>query len=373
VADNVAAIVLAAGFSSRMGEFKPLLDLAGMTALERTVTLFRTAGVRDVRVVTGHRAEELAPLLERLDVRIVPNPNYREGMFASVAAGAETIGEEIKAFFVLPVDLPLVRPATVRKLIEAYDLERSGIVYPAFMGERGHPPLITGWLAPEIVRWNGAGGLQGILLQWEGVAQEVEVADEQILRDMDTPGDYRRLRERAERLHIPTEAECRVLLEEVFRVEPHIIRHGQAVAEVAVLLGQELNRAGCSLDISLLGAAGLLHDLARKEPDHARTGARLLREGGYGAVADLVATHMDISVTGQEPVSAGEVVYLADKVVQGERRVPLAERFRTSMERHARDPAILGRIAGRLKTALTVQRRLEAVLGRSLTEVIGTI
>jgi molybdenum cofactor cytidylyltransferase len=56
-----------------MGEFKPLLDLNGMAALERAVNLFRSAGVEDVRVVTGHRAAELAPLLERLAVREVPN------------------------------------------------------------------------------------------------------------------------------------------------------------------------------------------------------------------------------------------------------------------------------------------------------------
>jgi HD superfamily phosphohydrolase YqeK len=211
------------------------------------------------------------------------------------------------------------------------------------------------------------------MAQWEGVAHEVEVADEQILRDMDTPDDYLRLRQRAERLHIPTDAECRALLNDVLRVEPPIVRHGEAVAEVAVLLGEELNRAGCRLDIPLLAAAGLLHDLARKEPDHARAGARLLREWGHGAVADLVATHMEIHVPEGEPVSGAEVVYLADKLVQGERRVPLAERFRATMERHAHDPAILGNIAGRLKTALNIETRLEAVLGRPLAEVIGTI
>src|SRR6185369_1259683 len=256
---NVAALVLAAGFSSRMGEFKPLLDLAGMTALERAVTLFRSAGVQDVRVVTGHRAAELAPLLQRLGVREIHNPSYAEGMFASVAAGVENIGEEVDAFFVLPVDLPLVRPTTVRRLMAAHR-DAGGITYPTFQGKRGHPPLIAGWLAPEIVRWRGSNGLRGVLVQWEGVARDAEVADEQILRDMDTPDDYRALREKSERLQIPSEAECRLLLEEVFRVDPGIVSHGEAVAQLAVALGRELNGAGCRLDLPLLAAAGLLHD-----------------------------------------------------------------------------------------------------------------
>jgi CTP:molybdopterin cytidylyltransferase MocA/HD superfamily phosphodiesterase len=372
MAEKLAAVILAAGYSSRMGELKPLLDVGGVTALERAVTLFRTAGIRDVRVVTGHRAAELAPHLKRLQVREVPNPRYDDGMFASVVAGVASIGEEVDAFFVLPVDLPLVRPATVSRLLEAYRQGRHGIVYPSFTGKRGHPPLIVGWLAPEIVRWNGSGGLMGLLVRWEGVAHEVEVADEQILRDMDTPDDYRKVRERAEHLHVPTSAECRVLLDEMLKVEPQIVRHGQKVAEVAVQLAEELNRAGGSLDVPLLAAAGLLHDLARNQPDHAKAGARLLRESGYEAVADLVDSHMDIVLAGEETVTAAEVLYLADKLFQGERRVSLAERFSAALERHAHEPAVVGKITGRLKNAKQIQRRLEMVTGLSLEEVVKT-
>ena len=364
-------MVLAAGFSSRMGDFKPLLDLAGVTALERSVNLFRAAGVRDVRVVTGHRANELEPLLERLEVRPVVNPDYRDGMFASIRTGAATLGEDIEAFFLLPVDLPLVRPVTVRRLLEAFCKRNDGVIYPTFLGERGHPPLVARRMVPEIVGWPGTGGLREVFARWEETARDLEVADRQILRDMDTPDDYRLLRESALHLQVPTGAECRVLLGEVLGVAPGIARHGQAVAEVAVLLGRELNRKGYQLDIPLLEAAGLLHDLAREQPDHARAGAALLRDLGYEAVAELVATHMGFPVPEEGPVTAGELLYLADKVVQGERRVPLVERFRSAGERHAGDPAILRNIAGRLKTALKVQGRLERVLGRSLAEVIG--
>jgi HD superfamily phosphodiesterase len=143
------------------------------------------------------------------------------------------------------------------------------------------------------------------------------------------------------------------------------------VAQVATRLGTALNRAGCSLDIYLLEAAALLHDLAKSEPDHARTGAQLLHEHGFGVVAELVSTHMDISLNEGKAISTAEVLYLADKMMQGERSILPEERFRAKMARYAGDPAILDIIAGRLKNALAIQGRIETILGRPLAEVIS--
>jgi hypothetical protein len=277
----------------------------------------------------------------------------------------------VDAFFVLPVDVPLVRPATIRRLLRFYQQEQGEIIYPRFLGKRGHPPLIAGRLARKIADWHGEGGLKAALAQWESTAFDVDVADGNILLDMDTPEDYRLLREKVERMEIPTPEECRVLMENVLHVDEEIIRHGRAVAKVATSLGLELNRSECCLDIPLLEAAALLHDLAKGEPDHARRGARLLGEQGFGKVAGPVATHMNITITAGETINAGELLYLADKMVQGERRLSPAERFRAKMERYAGDPDILDIITGRLESALAIQRRIETILGRPLAEVIS--
>lgn len=366
---NVVAIILAAGFSERMGEFKPLLPLGGITVLARTVTLFKGVGIKDVRVVTGHRGAELEPLISSLGARSVPNPRYRDGMFSSVAAGLATLGDEVDIFFVLPVDLPLVRPATIRRLLELYRQIPGEVIYPRYLGKRGHPPLIAGSRAREIAAWHGGGGLREALAQLETVAQDADVADGNILRDMDTPDDYKLMQVKVEQLDIPTADECRALLENVLRVTDKIIRHGRAVAQLATSLGLELNKVGCNLNMPLLEAAGLLHDLAKGEPDHARSGAKILVELGFGAVAETVATHMDMTMAEGETISEGEVLYLADKMVQGERRLSPAERFRAKMERYAGDPYILDMINKRLKTALAIQTRIETMLGRPLTEV----
>jgi CTP:molybdopterin cytidylyltransferase MocA len=367
---NVVAIVLAAGFSERMGEFKPLLSLGGATILERCVTLFHEVGISDVRVVTGHRCAELEPLLERLGVRAVKNDRHSEGMFSSVVAGVTTLEAGADYFLVLPVDVPLVRAATIRRLLEFCRKEHADIIYPRFLGKRGHPPLIAGKLTREIAAWQGEGGLKAALAEWEPAASDVDVADGNILLDMDTQDDYRLLQEKVERLDIPTPEECRALMENVCRAGDTIIRHGRAVAEVATRLGEELNRAGCCLDIPLLEAAALLHDLAKGEPDHAQRGARLLGELGFAAVAGPVATHMDLTLSEGEPVSASEVLYLADKMVRGERRLSPEERFRAKMERYVGEPDILDIVSGRLKTAIAIQRRIEIILGSPLNEVI---
>jgi len=370
MAGNVVAIVLAAGFSERMGEFKPLLPLGGVTILERCVTLFRGAGIDDVRVVTGHRGAELEPLLARLGVRVVANPRYREGMFSSVVAGVATLGAEVDYFFVLPVDVPLVRAATIRRLLELCRREHADVIYPRFMGMRGHPPLIAARHAREIAAWEGEGGLKAALAQWESTALDVEVADGNILLDMDALDDYKLLQEKVERLDIPSPEECRALMENVLCVADQIIRHGRAVAQVAARLGRELNQDGCTLDIPLLTAAGLLHDIAKGKPDHAAAGARLLRNLGFDAVGELVASHMDISISKGDEISVCEVLYLADKLLRGERLLPLAERFRYKLERYADEPVILAKVSTRLKNAQAIQKRIESKLARSLEKVM---
>src|ERR1035438_9300572 len=129
-AKGLAAIVLAAGFSSRMVEFKPLLPLAGAMALERSIGLFRAASITEVIVVVGHRAEVLRPLAERSGARSIFNEQFEQGMYSSIIAGCSALPAWVEAAFVLPADTPLVRPATVRQLAEAWASRRPGILYP---------------------------------------------------------------------------------------------------------------------------------------------------------------------------------------------------------------------------------------------------
>ncbi|MHB0876632.1 MAG: nucleotidyltransferase family protein [Anaerolineae bacterium] len=204
--EEIAGIVLAAGFSSRMGTFKPLLPLGSSIALERAIASLRDGGVGDVVVVTGHRAEELRPHLARLGAREAFNRRPESGMFSSVLVGIDALADCATAAFILPADLPLVRPSTIRRLGETYLSRRVAVVYPSFHGKRGHPPLVARACFAESPPPTFPGGLATLLAQ-QADTVDVPVPDEGVLWDMDTPGEYDRMVARAKREGVPAEEE----------------------------------------------------------------------------------------------------------------------------------------------------------------------
>ena len=365
---NVTAVVLAAGVSSRMGELKPLMTLGGTTIIEHVIRMFRAAGVEEIRVVIGFRAAEISAVLKPLNVHAVLNESYSEGMFSSIKVGLRSLKPNCDAFFILPTDVPLVRPGTASALLANFRPRH--ILYPVFRKRRGHPPLISTVFMRDILDYRGQGGLRSLLEQNESSAIDVNVADEGILFDMDTKQDYRHILLKYQKKQIPTREECMALMKEIFLVEKEVIDHCQAVAEVAVALGKALKKVGNDLDLDLIAAAGLLHDLARKQSDHARRAERILCQLGYPDVAGIVGAHMDISLGDRKSISEREVVFLADKLVQGSRMVDLELRFKTKMKQYASDPDIFSMINDRLQSALMVKHQLEQLTGKSIKAMI---
>ncbi len=365
----VTAIVLAAGFSERMGDFKPLMMLGEMTVLERVIRLFQSVGVGRVHVVTGHRAAELTPLIERWGGRSVVNVRYAEGMYASVVAGVASLDESAASFFVLPVDIPLVRQATLRSLIEAFPDGRAAICHPTFQGRRGHPPLIGRRFSAAIMSGQGNGGLKALLERYESEAVEVPVADEFILQDLDSPNDYQRLFDRLKTRDILSPAECHALLHERLRVSPAVWNHGYAVAEQALRIGRALTAAGCRLDLGLIHAAALVHDMARGGPDHARRGADILRGLDMPLMAEIVEAHMDLKVEMGGPIREAEVVFLADKLICEDRFVGIDRRFSPRLQDHHADPRTEASIRSKLESARRSAVRIESVIARPLASL----
>ena len=352
-----------------MGDFKPLLSLGDKTALERTVELFQRAGVGHLQVVIGHRADELQPLLERLGVDWTLNEQYRDGMFTSIQCALRAMPERIEAFFLQPVDMPLVREQTLPRLLRARQKSGRGIVHPLFFGKRGHPPLISSRYRQIVLDGDGDGGLKALLLPFVDDILELEVPDEHSVLDMDTPDDYDYLRHRWRNYQLPSPRECAHLMVHEFACDERVIAHCRQVAEVADRLAAAVNGAGGTLQRELLQAAGLLHDCLRSRPDHAAAGAAALDRLGFPRVAELVAQHMDlVPQTSQEP-SAAEILYLADKLVAGSRRVTLEERFAPKLARFAGQAGPLTAIRRRLDAARQIQHRVERLTGQSLEQL----
>ena len=356
---RIAALVPAAGFSSRMDGFKPLMPLRNSTVLGWVTRTLRSAGVEDILVIAGHKADEVYAESARLSINCVVNRDFGQGMFSSVLAGIRALPPDIDAVLVLPVDIPLVRFQTIRALVERFG-DRP-VLYPTFHGERGHPPLISANCLPYVSSWRGDCGLRGALQDLEKLlgADELPVADANILFDLDTPKDYREALRRARRLDRPTPEEARALLE-IHCVNERGLAHARAVARIALALASALNDTrGWPLDMDLTQSAALLHDIAKGRKNHEAQGGRILDSAGFPDAASIVAAHRDLSIADNAPITEREVVYLADKLVSCDWPVSIHRRFQEKLDRFGHDPKAFAAISGRRDRALALLTRVE--------------
>ena len=185
-----AALIVAAGMSSRMGDFKPMLTIGEMSIAERVITKFQQAGVTRIVVVTGYQAELLERHLAGREVVFLRNERYRETqMFDSACIGLQYLRGKCDRVLFTPVDIPLFTAATVRALLET----DAALACPAVDGETGHPTLIAASLFESILADEGDRGLRGALERCGEALRLVPVEDRGILHDADTPEDYKAL------------------------------------------------------------------------------------------------------------------------------------------------------------------------------------
>lgn len=187
---QTAAVIAAAGMSSRMGDFKPMLNIGSVSIARRVVAAFRQAGVDRIVMVTGHNAAALERHLSGDGIVFLRNASYETThMFDSACIGLEYIRDKCDRVLFTPVDIPLFTAATVRALLSS----EAELACPVCEGERGHPLLIAASLIDRLLNDSGEEGLRGALKR-SGVAMtEVAVPDRGVLYDADTPEDYQAL------------------------------------------------------------------------------------------------------------------------------------------------------------------------------------
>jgi CTP:molybdopterin cytidylyltransferase MocA/HD superfamily phosphodiesterase len=368
-APGLAGVVLAAGYSSRMGAFKPLLPLPGGRVVERCLDGLAAAGIMEVVVVTGHRAEEIEAALAGRACRLVRNPGFDQGMFSSVRAGVDALSGA-GAVMLWPVDVPLVRTATVAALVAAWaaDARPGRVLVPAFRGRPGHPPIIGAGHFAGILNWSGERGLRGYL-DAAGGEERLAVADEGVLLDLDTPQEYeaarRRLADREAR-DLPTSEESLALYElhaPAERLE-RLRAHAREVGRLALRLGRALAAAGVAVDEPALMAAALLHDVAKGRPEHWRRGAEIVAAAGFPELSEAVARHGRLGAGETDALTL--CVYLADKCVLGAEHVALGARFDAAAHKYAGDAGALAGVAARRAEAEEAAKRFGELAGIDL-------
>ena len=194
---TLPAILLAAGLSTRMGAFKPLLPLAGKPLILRVIDSLRNSGaIGDILVVTGYRAAEVEGALVDAGVRAVFNPNFERGeMLSSVRAGISALaarGGRPEGFVLAFADQPAVLSSTIRALVAAFQAQKSSLALPQYTGRRGHPLVLSTALMPEIAALGPAETLREVIHRHLPRAALVTVDDRSVLDDLDTPEDLAR-------------------------------------------------------------------------------------------------------------------------------------------------------------------------------------
>ena len=179
---QTAALITAAGMSSRMGAFKPMLNIGSMTVAKRVIATFRQAGIRRIVMITGFEAAQLEHHLSGEGIIFLRNENYEATqMFDSVKIGLSYLQDKCDSLLLTPVDIPLFTANTVEKLI----LSGAKLACPECQGETGHPILISSELIPEILSDSGETGLKGALDRCCVPMKHIIVEDPGTLHDAD--------------------------------------------------------------------------------------------------------------------------------------------------------------------------------------------
>ncbi|HYY57490.1 MAG TPA: nucleotidyltransferase family protein [Pyrinomonadaceae bacterium] len=191
---HVAAILLAAGRSRRMGAFKPLLPFPeDRTVIEACIANLLDGGVDTLVVVLGHRADEVRARVSYLPVSFAFNLDAESEMSVSVARGVEQLPTEVETILIALSDQPAIPPEIIGFLIAERRRSGARLVVPEYSGRGGHPVLIDPGLRPELLQLDAERGLRALFLAHRDEVLRVPVASPYIARDMDTWDDYRAL------------------------------------------------------------------------------------------------------------------------------------------------------------------------------------
>jgi len=192
----IAAVVLAAGESSRMGRPKALLPIDGVRFIEKIVSSFQSTKVGKILVVLGHNAEEMRQKIADLPVLIVVNNEYKKGQLSSLVAAIRDIqsrqfSAELDGILVHLVDHPYVNPILVDVMIDRFYESKKLIVVPRYHGRRGHPVIFSRSLFSELLNAALDQGAKTVVHAHQKDTLEIDTEDEGVTIDIDTPEEYR--------------------------------------------------------------------------------------------------------------------------------------------------------------------------------------
>jgi molybdenum cofactor cytidylyltransferase len=191
----IAALILAAGESRRMGSPKALIPYHGLTFVEHLLAATRLPRIGETRVVLGAGAEEIRGRLPVKDSQIVINDAWESGPLTSIQAGLRSLPEDgVEAALICPVDHPVVTLRLIGAIVAAFDRSGKAIVLPTYLGRRGHPVLFASRLFSELMGAPLDVGARAVVRAHRGEIEEVPTEEEGVVLNLNDPEALARLR-----------------------------------------------------------------------------------------------------------------------------------------------------------------------------------
>jgi len=187
---KISAILLGAGESKRMGKNKLFLSWGKRTILDHCLQALLRSMVKEVVLVFNDRMGETAYYLREKGVKVVVNPDYKEGMSGSIRRGIRALDPKSDGILIALGDQPFIKTRTINALIGAFGRAEGKIIVPSFRGRRGHPVIFHRKYEEELLRLRGDAGGKTILEKHPEDVRIIPVKSEGVIRDIDTWTDY---------------------------------------------------------------------------------------------------------------------------------------------------------------------------------------
>jgi CTP:molybdopterin cytidylyltransferase MocA len=354
MSENITAIIIAAGYSTRMGGVpKALLKVGYESAIERICGTYQACGINRILVVLGDHEDQISPLLDHLKIDWVKNTEPSRGMFSSIHRALESELTKGQSFFIHPVDIPLISIDTIVSILkrkaldereDSKDLPNSEnvssddnettahtestdenlfqpmlpsdkfIYAPSMAQRRGHPPLFGKSFRDRFLAMDPAkDNLRDFQNSNLDLTRWVLCDDPLMFTDMDYPKDFEEVNKIALSEKIPSINDCRRLLKE-HQKNTRVFAHSEAVLQITKLIlgeldGKESGNIPATESTTpvtetttrkfertaavRLECAAILHDIKKGTSFHDREGAAFVRHWGYHQIAALINVHMN--------------------------------------------------------------------------------
>lgn len=360
---KISGLIVAAGLSSRMNDFKPLMEIENKPLIINTINSLRKSGIEDINIVVGYRGKDIEKCVENENVNIIYNNRYNStSMYDSFKLGLEKVKDNCDAIIFLPGDVGFVSKYTIDLLVNDICKNKHKIAYPVYKNNIGHPPVISSRCFDYLLNYNGKEGLKGGMKYFELESKKIDTPDKFILYDMDYKEDFYRVKYNFENRQILSYEDCIYLLS-YFNVPNPIIEHSKKVKEICEDLSDSINKIKKIININLIRSASILHDIKRQEKNHPKVGADLLESLGYNQIANVVRSHMKLEKGMEDIINENTVLYYGDKLVIENKFVDLNKRFEEKLNKYKDDEEIQENIMKKYKITLKIKSNIISIIG----------